>query len=57
MTMRNFVVALAITALFLGVVLLAATMQNEGCPPWKEPVVVGGSGNAFAEHPGKKLCR
>ena len=57
MSMRNFFVALAITALFLGIVLLAGTMQNEGCLPWKEPVVVGGGGGTFSDQPGTKLCK
>jgi hypothetical protein len=56
MSMRNFFVALAITALFLGILLLAGTMQNEGCLPWKEPIVVGGGGT-FSDHPGQKICR
>ena len=33
MTMRNFFVALAITALFLGILLVAGTAQNKGCLP------------------------
>jgi hypothetical protein len=57
MTMKNFLVALAITGVFLGILLLAGTMQNEGCLPWKEPVVVGGGGGPFSEHPGTKLCK
>ena len=55
--MRNFLVALAITALFLGILLVAATAQNEGCLPWKEPLTVGGTGGAFSENPGTKVCR
>jgi hypothetical protein len=57
MTMRNFLVALALTGLFLGIVLVAATVQNEGCLPWKEPVTVGGSGQVFSENRGETLCR
>jgi len=56
MSMRNFLIAVAITALFLGILLLAGTAQNEGCLPWKEPVTVGGGGT-FSETPGTKLCR
>ena len=56
MTMKNFFITLAITALFLGILLLAGTMQNEGCLPWKEPVVVGGHGT-FSEDRGTKLCK
>jgi hypothetical protein len=56
MTVRNFFVALVLTALFLGILLLAGTTQNEGCLPWKEPVVVGGGGT-FSDNPGTKLCK
>ena len=56
MSMKNFFVALAITAVFLGILLLAGTMQNGGCLPWKEKVVVGGNG-AFSEYRGTKLCK
>ena len=44
MSMRNFFIALAITAVFLGILLVAGTAQNEGCLPWKEPITVGGGG-------------
>ena len=57
MTMKNFFTALVLTALFLGILLLAGTAQNEGCLPWKEPITVGGSGNAFAENRGDTVCR
>lgn len=57
MSLRNFFIALVLTALFLGILLLAGTMQNEGCLPWKEPVTVGGSGSVFAEDRGETLCR
>jgi hypothetical protein len=57
MTMKNFFIALAITALFLGVLLLAATTQNHGCLPWKEPVTVGGSAGVFSEDRGETVCR
>ena len=57
MTMRNFFIALAITALFLGVLFVAATAQNHGCPPWKEPLTVGGDGGAFSENRGETVCR
>ena len=57
MTMKNFFVALVITGLFLGILLVAGTMQNEGCLPWKEPLTVGGSSNAFSENRGETVCR
>jgi hypothetical protein len=57
MTMKNFFVALLITALFLGILVVAGTAQNEGCLPWKEPVTVGGSGSVFAENRGETFCR
>lgn len=57
MSMRNFLVALALTALFLGILLVAGTVQNEGCLPWKEPVTVGGSDSVFSENRGETLCR
>jgi hypothetical protein len=56
MTMKNFLVAAAITAVFLGILLLAGTMQNEGCLPWKKPVTVGGNG-VFSDDRGTKLCK
>jgi hypothetical protein len=56
MTFRNFLVALTITALFLGILLVAGTTQNQGCLPWKEPLRVGGGGT-FSEDPGKIVCR
>ena len=57
MTMRNFLVALVLTGLFLGILLLAGTTQNQGCLPWKEPVSVGGSGGVFSEQRGETVCR
>jgi hypothetical protein len=54
--MRNFFVALAITALFFGILLLAGTVQNKGCLPWQEPLTVGGGG-AFSENRGRTVCR
>jgi len=57
MSMRNFFIVLAVTAVFLGVVLVAATAQNEGCLPWKEPLTVGGGGGAFSENRGETICR
>ena len=54
--MKNFFIALGITAVFLGILLLAGTMQNEGCLPWKEPVHVGGQGT-FSGDRGTKLCK
>ena len=56
MSMRNTLVALGVTAVFLGILLLAGTMQNQGCLPWKTPVTVGGHG-AFSEDRGTKLCK
>jgi hypothetical protein len=56
MTMKNFFVALAITAAFLGILLVAGTTQNGGCLPWKEKVVVGGNG-PFSEDRGTKICK
>ena len=55
MTMRNFFIALVLTALFLGILLLAGTAQNEGCLPWKEPITVGGG--TFSENRGDTICR
>jgi hypothetical protein len=57
MTMRNFVVALVLTGIFLGVLLVAGTAQNGGCLPWKEPVTVGGSASPFSEERGDTQCR
>jgi len=56
MTVKNFFVALALTALFLGILLVAGTAQNGGCLPWKEKVVVGGHG-PFSEDRGTKICK
>jgi hypothetical protein len=56
MSMRNFLVALAVTAVFLGVLLLAGTAQNGGCLPWKKSVTVGGNGT-FSEDRGTRLCK
>ena len=56
MSMRNFLVALAIVALFLGILLLAGTVQNEGCLPWQEPLTTGGG--VFSEGgKGRTVCR
>ena len=55
--MRNFLIALVLTAVFLGVLLLAGTTQNKGCLPWKEPVTVGGSASVFSENRGETICR
>jgi hypothetical protein len=57
MTMRNFLIALVLTGLFLGILLLAGTTQNQGCFPWQEPVTVGGSGGVFSEDRGETVCR
>jgi hypothetical protein len=54
--MRNVLVALALTALFLGIMLVAGTMQNEGCLPWQEPLRVGGGG-PLSDTPGETICR
>ena len=56
MTMKNFFIALLITGLVLGILLVAGTAQNEGCLPWKEPITVGGGG-AFSENRGDTVCR
>ena len=55
MTWKNFFVALAITGLFLGILLLAGTVQNQGCLPWQEPLHVGGA--TFSEDRGRTVCR
>ena len=55
MSMRNFIVALLLTGLFLLVLLGAGTAQNKGCLPWKEPITVGGG--AFSEDRGDTVCR
>ena len=55
MTFKNFVIALAITALFLGILLLAGTVQNKGCLPWQEAITIGGG--TFSESPGRTVCR
>lgn len=57
MTMRNFFIALLLTALFLGVLLLAGTTQNQGCLPWKEPITVGGDASIFSDNRGETVCR
>jgi len=57
MTMKNFFIALVLIGLFLGVLLIAGTTQNQGCLPWKEPLTVGGSGGAFSENRGETVCR
>jgi hypothetical protein len=56
MSMKNFFVALAITALFLGILVVGGTVQNQGCLPWQEAVHVGGS--VFSEGDrGRTVCR
>ena len=56
MSLKNVAVALVITALFLGIVLLAGTVQNEGCLPWQEPLKTGGG--VFSEGDrGRTVCR
>jgi hypothetical protein len=56
MTLRNFIVALAITGLFLLIMLVAGTAQNKGCLPWQEAITVGGS--VFSEGDrGRTVCR
>ena len=54
--MKNFFVALAITAAFLGVLLLAGTAQNKGCLPWQEAVTVGGGPFSEGDR-GQRFCR
>jgi hypothetical protein len=56
MSLKNFFVALVITAVFLGILLLAGTAQNGGCLPWKEKIVVGGDG-PFSENRGTRVCK
>ena len=56
MSLKNLLIAVAVTAIFFGILLVAGTAQNEGCLPWKEPIRVGGGGT-FSETPGTKLCR
>jgi len=53
--MRNFFIALAITGLFLGILVVAGTAQNQGCLPWQEPIRVGGG--VFSEDRGDTVCR
>jgi hypothetical protein len=56
MSMKNFLVTLTITGLFLGILLLAGTVQNKGCLPWQEAIHVGGS--TFSEgETGRTVCR
>jgi hypothetical protein len=55
-TFKNLLVALAITGLFLGILLLAGTIQNDGCLPWQESLHVGGG--VFDEGGrGRTVCR
>ena len=56
MSLRNVLIALALTAIFLGILVVAGTAQNDGCLPWKEPVHVGGGGT-FSDTPGTRLCK
>jgi hypothetical protein len=56
MSMKNFFVALGITALFLLIVLVAGMTQNKGCFPWQEAITVGGGGT-FSEDRGRTVCR
>jgi hypothetical protein len=56
MTMRNFFIALVITGLFLGILLLAGTTQNQGCFPWQEAIHVGGSTFSDGDR-GRTVCR
>ena len=56
MSMKNFLTAVAITALFLGILVVAGTAQNQGCLPWKDPIHIGGS--AFSEGDrGHTVCK
>jgi hypothetical protein len=56
MTMRKFLIAAAITGLFLGILLLAGTVQNHGCLPWQEAIHVGGGVFDEGER-GRTVCR
>ena len=53
--MRNFFIALVITGVFLGILVIAGTAQNQGCFPWQEPIRVGGG--VFSEDRGDTVCR
>jgi hypothetical protein len=55
MSMRNFFIALVITGLFLGVLLVAGTVQNKGCLPWQEAITIGGG--VFSEGERRTVCR
>jgi hypothetical protein len=55
MTFRNFLIAAAITGLFLGILLLAGTVQNKGCLPWQEAITIGQS--TFDGVRGRTVCR
>ena len=57
MSQRNFLIALVLTLLFLGILLLAGTIQNQGCLPWQEPLTVGGNGGVFSGDRGDTVCR
>jgi hypothetical protein len=54
--MKKFLIGVVIVCVFAGILLVAATAQNEGCPPWKDPVTVGGGG-VFSDNPGDTICR
>ena len=54
--LKKLLVPALITGLFLLVLLVAGTAQNQGCLPWKEPVTVGGGG-PFSEDRGDTICR
>jgi hypothetical protein len=56
MSMRNFLTALVITAVFLGILVVAGTAQNQGCLPWKEPIHIGGSAFSDGDR-GHTVCR
>jgi hypothetical protein len=41
--MRKLLIAILVAGVFAGILLVAATAQNKGCLPWKQPITVGGS--------------
>jgi hypothetical protein len=53
--LRKLFIAALLTSLFLLVLLVAGTAQNDGCLPWQEPLRVGGG--VFSEDRGETVCR
>jgi hypothetical protein len=52
---RRLSIAVALVVLFLGVITLALTAQNEGCLPWQERVGYGDG--PFGESQDYSRCR